>query len=91
MLNKTGRNDLCPCGSGQKFKKCCLSKQHSPVSSLVWQKMRRVEGELMPILLEHATKYYGREAIEEAWDEFSLWVDLPMDSDSPDFEMTFIP
>jgi uncharacterized protein len=20
---KTGRNDLCPCGSGQKFKKCC--------------------------------------------------------------------
>jgi hypothetical protein len=21
-----GRNDLCPCGSGQKFKKCCLEK-----------------------------------------------------------------
>lgn len=21
---KTGRNDLCPCGSGRKFKKCCL-------------------------------------------------------------------
>lgn len=20
---KTGRNDLCPCGSGQKYKKCC--------------------------------------------------------------------
>jgi uncharacterized protein len=20
---KTGRNDLCPCGSGKKFKKCC--------------------------------------------------------------------
>lgn len=20
---KTGRNDLCPCGSGRKFKKCC--------------------------------------------------------------------
>ena len=19
-----GRNDLCPCGSGKKFKKCCL-------------------------------------------------------------------
>lgn len=24
--NKTGRNDLCPCGSGKKFKKCCLEK-----------------------------------------------------------------
>jgi hypothetical protein len=91
MINKTGRNDLCPCGSGQKFKKCCLSKQHSPVSSIVWQKMRRVEGELLPILLEHATKYYGTEVIEEAWDEFSLWADLPMDPDNPEFEMTFIP
>lgn len=23
--NKTGRNDPCPCGSGKKYKKCCLS------------------------------------------------------------------
>jgi transposase-like protein len=23
---KVGRNDLCPCGSGQKFKRCCLDK-----------------------------------------------------------------
>lgn len=22
---KTGRNELCPCGSGAKYKKCCLS------------------------------------------------------------------
>lgn len=22
----TGRNDLCPCGSGQKYKKCCMAK-----------------------------------------------------------------
>lgn len=21
-----GRNDLCPCGSGKKYKKCCLNK-----------------------------------------------------------------
>lgn len=21
-----GRNDLCPCGSGKKYKKCCLQK-----------------------------------------------------------------
>ena len=21
---KLGRNDLCPCGSGKRFKKCCL-------------------------------------------------------------------
>jgi hypothetical protein len=23
-----GRNDPCPCGSGKKFKKCCLNKIH---------------------------------------------------------------
>ena len=25
-MNKIGRNDLCPCGSGLKYKKCCLAK-----------------------------------------------------------------
>ncbi|CAJ0734844.1 hypothetical protein R16034_00021 [Ralstonia edaphis] len=24
-LGKIGRNDLCPCGSGKKFKRCCMS------------------------------------------------------------------
>ena len=24
---KTGRNELCPCGSGIKFKKCCLRRR----------------------------------------------------------------
>ena len=22
-LDKVGRNDVCPCGSGKKYKKCC--------------------------------------------------------------------
>lgn len=26
-MSKTGRNDPCPCGSGKKYKKCCLSLQ----------------------------------------------------------------
>ena len=36
---KTGRNELCPCGSGKKFKKCCLNKSkidespHLPIFS----------------------------------------------------------
>jgi SEC-C motif-containing protein len=25
-MDKVGRNDPCPCGSGKKFKKCCESK-----------------------------------------------------------------
>jgi hypothetical protein len=26
-MDKTGRNDPCPCGSGKKYKKCCLDKK----------------------------------------------------------------
>jgi hypothetical protein len=29
-----GRNDPCPCGSGKKFKKCCLGKAEAPPASL---------------------------------------------------------
>ncbi|MGD9680739.1 MAG: SEC-C metal-binding domain-containing protein [Candidatus Obscuribacterales bacterium] len=25
LLEKLGRNDLCPCGSGRRFKRCCLT------------------------------------------------------------------
>jgi uncharacterized protein YecA (UPF0149 family) len=24
LAEKLGRNDLCPCGSGKRFKRCCL-------------------------------------------------------------------
>ncbi|MEM7496999.1 MAG: SEC-C metal-binding domain-containing protein [Pseudomonadota bacterium] len=24
LTEKLGRNDLCPCGSGKRFKRCCL-------------------------------------------------------------------
>ncbi len=27
VSNKIGRNDPCPCGSGKKYKKCCLGKE----------------------------------------------------------------
>ena len=25
---EVGRNDLCPCGSGKKYKNCCLNKNN---------------------------------------------------------------
>lgn len=28
---KIGRNDPCPCGSGKKYKKCCLGKKEKGV------------------------------------------------------------
>jgi preprotein translocase subunit Sss1 len=32
---KTGRNDLCPCGSGKKYKKCCLNKEEQTETASV--------------------------------------------------------
>jgi len=31
-LRKVGRNDPCPCGSGRKFKKCCLPNEFDPTA-----------------------------------------------------------
>lgn len=30
MTEKIGRNDPCPCGSGKKYKQCCLKKPVEP-------------------------------------------------------------
>jgi hypothetical protein len=29
VMNKARRNDPCPCGSGKKFKKCCLPREEA--------------------------------------------------------------
>ena len=92
-MAKVGRNDPCTCGSGKKYKKCCFAKEVTPVASLTWLKMRRTEGELSSTLLKHAEKFYGREALAEAWDEFSLWKDVPITdlSAQPEMDNMFLP
>jgi hypothetical protein len=52
MSNSLGRNDLCSCGSGKKYKKCCISTSmssfaFSEVTDLEWQKIRRLEGTIV--------------------------------------------
>ena len=33
MTSKPGRNDICPCGSGKKYKKCCAEKEQTAALS----------------------------------------------------------
>lgn len=33
MIEKVGRNDPCPCGSGKKYKSCCMLKQQPKTMS----------------------------------------------------------
>jgi hypothetical protein len=58
-MNKIGRNDECFCGSGKKFKKCCLHKEET-----VLEMKRHHEGLIkfaldnyQPILAERTTKF----------------------------------
>ncbi|MBI5658096.1 MAG: SEC-C domain-containing protein [Nitrosomonadales bacterium] len=68
---KPGRNDPCPCGSGKKYKQCCLmAEQAPPENEFLWRRIRRaIEGSPMR-MLEFATAHFGREALPEAWDDF---------------------
>jgi len=40
MTTKVGRNRLCPCGSGKKYKKCCMAKRQAPAESPVAGKFK---------------------------------------------------
>jgi hypothetical protein len=43
-MAKPGRNDPCPCGSGNKYKKCCLAKEEAVArEQLAKAEARRVE------------------------------------------------
>src|SRR5574340_1064948 len=68
---KPGRNDPCPCGSGKKYKQCCLkTEQAVPQDEFLWRRIRRaIEGSPMR-MLEFSTGHFGREALLEAWDDF---------------------
>lgn len=36
MNKKIGRNESCPCGSGKKYKKCCISSKQTSVKLFSW-------------------------------------------------------
>ncbi len=84
---KISRNDPCPCGSGRKYKQCCLDKQTSAPSSgeLAWRRIRRDMEGLPGRMLRFADQAYGPEGLDEAWREFMLWDDdeAAFDDDSP--------
>ena len=40
-MSKIGRNDPCPCGSGKKYKKCCIGKITSQTSDPLDAKMQK--------------------------------------------------
>ena len=90
MVTMPGRNDPCPCGSGRKFKQCCL--RAAAEIDIRWRRLREAEGELVPDLLRFALKRWGEPYIDAAW---SLFADGALSlADAPgdrEFDATFIP
>ncbi|HUE81592.1 MAG TPA: SEC-C metal-binding domain-containing protein [Pyrinomonadaceae bacterium] len=69
---KLGRNDPCHCGSGKKYKRCCLAKDRTAnVIDYEWQKLRRTEGEIVHLLLHAAHDWHGPDFIEKAWEHYT--------------------
>jgi len=80
MTKKTGRNDPCPCGSGNKYKRCCMIKEtssHLEQTDLEWSKLRQLEGTVFDRhLIPYATKELPNEVMDLAMFE-GIPPDLP--------------
>lgn len=90
---KIGRNDPCHCGSGQKYKRCCLTKdQTANVVDHEWQRLRSTEGAVVHLLMRVALEWYAPGFIEKAWQEYteSTQESLPIE-EAPESETSFVP
>jgi SEC-C motif-containing protein len=88
-MSATGRNDPCPCGSGRKFKHCCLRALVADDAARM--RLRTAEGVLVPALFAYAADEFGDEFFDEAWEEFFLWDAVPEIDSSREFGTTFDP
>jgi hypothetical protein len=90
MTDTVGRNDPCPCGSGKKYKHCCLNAKVA--FDLLWQRLRQAEGQVVNDTLEWVSKRYEHDLVGAAWAEFTLWQPWSGNPvEQPEFEAMFVP
>jgi hypothetical protein len=88
---KIGRNAPCPCGSGKKYKKCCLNKENVS-SDLLHRRLGEAHDRLVHALMRYGYKIYGESALGFALDEFMGWPDEGLtDENLTDHEPLFYP
>ena len=83
---KLGRNIPCPCGSGKKYKHCCLNAGSVPATApadLTWRRLRALLDGYPTEMLRFIKEAYGPLAMHEAWDEFTGHDDREFDPDTP--------
>jgi hypothetical protein len=88
---KVGRNQPCPCGSGKKYKKCCLG-QEKVSSDLLYRRLGEAHDRLTNRLMRYGLKEFGESALAVALDEFMAWPDEGLsDEDLADHRPLFYP
>jgi len=87
---KVGRNDPCPCGSGKKYKHCCLREAHAAIYESPWRKQHDASGRLTSEFLRFANSEFG-EALLEAWQDFNQEFLPPLIDKFPGEEQIFMP
>src|ERR1700687_5408645 len=86
---KVGRNDSCPCGSGKKYKRCCLLTKPISQDSL-WSRQREASDKLTRDIMRFAARKFGQ-MVDEAWQDFNM-SDLPVAFvDRSDEQQIFMP
>lgn len=68
---KISRNDLCPCGSGKKYKKCCLPKAEA--QDFAYRRISQTFQGLTGKIMTFAENALGQATIEAAVEEFLVW------------------
>lgn len=77
-MSKTGRNDPCPCGSGRKYKKCCLPKEQQRSTDA---RARERTDDLFEKLEEDPSEHWvEEESVEEGGPSESRFYDEPFES-----------
>lgn len=66
---KAGRNDPCPCGSGRKYKHCCLRVAPASDDS-PWSRQREASDRLTGDMQDFASRKFGS-VMGDAWEDFN--------------------
>jgi SEC-C motif len=88
---KPGRNDPCPCGSGKKYKYCCLSESATAadLGEQTWRRLRAAIDGYAGDMLHFIAKCYGVDAIQQGWFEFTMGKSKAFVQGDPNAELFF--
>jgi len=79
-MKKVGRNELCPCGSGKKYKKCCLQKEEE--FNTFYRSITKSSNDLMIKYSRFVVGELGEQVLDEAVIDFFMGREEDQDRDN---------